>query len=481
MNADQENIQPAFQKDFLWYLLGSIVPLLIGFIKTPVFTRHFGKDSFGQLGLVTITFAFLGMLLFSWISSCLWRYYSRYEASGRLTILYSNLFFLFLLSLGLLTLISAIWLWDSDNYLIQQLIVYSFLQMIFNQLFLGYMVVVRLIGKSGYYNIFQGIRALFGLLIALILVFYLNAEITALVSSLALADALSLLFLTFLNPAKLKLGLKEINISVLKELLHYGSMGLILNISLLSISYSDRYIIAMFYNLEEVGIYDQVSKISQLSVMALITIYFNTINPSLLRRLDADFKGALIHIQAYILAFVFFGFPIVFYLSLFSEEIADVLLGEAFREGYLLMPYIFLATYLYGLSNFFELRLKFSNKLLKLSFVALITALFNIILNLIFVSNFGYHWAAYTTLCSYMIMILILFYGDPEVCMMLRQKWRLLLKIIGLLTIQYLIYVLYVDKLKLQLEARIGIGLIFAFVYFLYFRKDILKIKTPIT
>ena len=57
-----------FHKDFFWYFIGSLVPLAVGFIKTPIFTRHFDKESFGELALVTITFSFLGMLLFSWIS-----------------------------------------------------------------------------------------------------------------------------------------------------------------------------------------------------------------------------------------------------------------------------------------------------------------------------------------------------------------------------------------------------------------------------
>ena len=454
--------------------------MVIGFIKTPVFTRHFAKDSFGQLGLVTITFTFLGMLLFSWISSCLWRFYGRHEASNSLPRLYSNLFFLFLVSLGVVSLVTFIWVWRSENDLIQQLISFSFFQLIFNQLFLGYMVVIRLMGKSGYYNLFQGVRALISLLIALLLVFHFDANITALVSSLAVTDALSLFVLGVLNPAGLKLRIKDVNVKVLKEFLHYGSMGLILNISLLSISYSDRYIIALFHNLEEVGIYDQVSKISQLSMMALITVFLNTINPSLLRTLETDFKHALSRMQVYVFVFIFFGIPIVFYLSLFSEEIAGLLLGKAFREGYVIMPYVFLATSLYGLTNFFELRLKFSNRMLKLGVVAISTALINIVLNLIFVKSFGYQWAAYTTLISYLIMLSILCMGDPAVLQTVWQRRSLLVKIVLLLTIQYIGYQFFVDKKQLQLAGRIALGLIFVLTYFILFRKSLVKIQIPL-
>ena len=98
MKDNLKNHNTGFRKDFLWYAIGSVFPLLAGFVKTPIFTRHFSGEAFGQFGLVGITFSFLGMLLFSWISSCLWRYYGKYKTSGDLSLLYSNLIFLFTIS-----------------------------------------------------------------------------------------------------------------------------------------------------------------------------------------------------------------------------------------------------------------------------------------------------------------------------------------------------------------------------------------------
>ena len=308
MQEDKPYKVSTFRKDFLWYFIGSMVPMLIGFVKTPIFTRHFDKASFGQLGLVSITFAFFGMVLFSWISSCLWRYFSRFKESEELNILYTNLFVLFSSSLFVLAIISLGWHLSIDDELIKDLILFSFIQLIFNQLFLGYMVVIRLTERSGFYTIFHGLKSILGLGLALLLVFYFDQGIVALVSSLAIVDIVSVAILTLSNPAKFELDLRKINRPVISQLLSYGSVGLILNLSLLSISYSDRYIIALYNDLEEVGIYDQVAKISQLSIMALSTVYFNTINPALLRRLESDFKGALAAMQLYIFHLFYSGF-----------------------------------------------------------------------------------------------------------------------------------------------------------------------------
>lgn len=479
MRVDRSFTGSAFRKDFLWYFLGSLIPMIIGFVKTPIFTRHFDKASFGELGIVSITFTFLGMILFSWISSCLWRYFSKYKESRELSVLYSNLLLLFGVSIIILAILSFGWYKNSQDVLIQELICFSFFQLVFNQLFLGYMVVIRLSSKSEFYTIFQGLKSFLGLSLSLILVFYFDQGIVALVSSLTIIDVISVLILLILNPARIKINIAKIDKLVVKKLISYGSVGLILNLSLLSIAFSDRYIIALFYDIEEVGIYDQVSKIAQLSIMALITVYFNTISPNLLKRLESDFKGSLKDMHRYIFPFVLIGIPLVFYLALFSKEVAYVLLGEAFREGYTLMPFIFVATYLHGLSNFFELRLKFSDRLKKLGSIAVLTAVLNILLNLVLVKRFGYEWAARTTLLSYIFMLSLLILNDRTL-FNIPKSWRNdLFKMSGLLSFQYLIYLIVDAYFILELEFRLSVGILFLLMYFLIFRVSIANIKLP--
>lgn len=470
----------SFMKDFLWYFVGSFVPLLIGFIKTPIFTRHFSREAFGSLGMISITFTFLGMFLFSWIGSCIWRYYGKYQKDNALGALYANLIFLYFISFLVLATISGLWFVLTSDELLQQLIFYSFLQLMFNQLFLFYMVVVRLMGRARFYTLVHSLRSVAGLAIALYLVFWQQMNISALIISLVCVDAILLLLLLLFNPAGVAIPYRKPERKVIIELLQYGSLGLVLNVSLLAITYSDRYVIALFHDLGAVGIYDQVYKISQLSVMGLITVFFNTINPKLLKVLELDFEGAIFLIRKYIFSFAIFGVPFVFYMSLFSQEIATLLLGQEFREGYVLMPFIFAATFLHGISNFFELRLKFSNRIKRLGLIAVGTALFNIVMNLIFVGLFGYQWAAYTTLLSYVLMILFFYYDDREVLKGLGHYRKEFLSLAGLLTMQYLIYKVFVDKFGIQPVLSVGIGLIFVMMFIFTFRKTIKNLEIPV-
>ena len=469
----------AFFKDFSWYFLGSFVPLLIGFAKTPIFTRHFGKEDYGYLGIISITFTYLGMVLFSWIGSCIWRFYSRYESENKLKHLYSNLGLLYFVSMLILVFIALIWYGSSDTILVKQLIFYSFFQILLNQLFLFYMVLIRLKGKAKFYTIFQTVRAFLSISIALIMVFWLNYNISALVSSLVVLDALVLLFLFAYNPAKVAVDYQLISKEKLKELISYGAVGLILNICLLVITTSDRYIIAWFGNLGDVGVYDQIYKLGQISVVALVTVFFNTINPLLLKQLETNFDSSVQLIRKYIKFFIIYGLPVIIYLSIFSKDIATLFLGKEFRVGYTILPFIFLAAYFQGLSNFYELRLKFSNKYKKLSFIAIAAAVINIIITTIFVGLYGYKWAAITTLFSYISLIAMLHYYDREILSIVKTKKNVYYKIGIVLTLQLLIYFLTDNLFELQFFIKLAIGILFVLSYYFLLKKELKLIDLP--
>ena len=467
------NKKNSFLKDFSWYFLGSFVPLLIGFVKTPVFTRHFNKEDFGYLGIVSLTFSYFGMVLFSWIGSCIWRYYTKYKVKKELKTLYSNLMFLYVLAFVVIMIVSLFWYITADNYLVKQLIFYSFFQIVLNQLFLFYMVIIRLKGKAKFYTLFQSIRAFFSILIALVLVFKFEVNISALISSLVIIDTIAILLLAIINPAGVGLNFKLIRRKNLKELILYGSAGLIINIGFLVITSSDRYIIYLLNNLETVGIYDQVYKLSQLSVVVLVTIFFNTINPTLLKELEVNFKNSVDLIQKYIKVFTIYGLPIITYLSLFSKDIAHVFLGEEFRVGYTIMPFVFLAAYIHGFSNFYELRLKFSNKLKRLSIIVICAALLNLVLNYIFVGLYGYKWAAVTTAITYIFLISVFHSFDKEIVELKYDKIGFLFKVVLVLGVQTILYFIINNMYDLNIIIKITLGIFFILTYYFIFKKSL--------
>lgn len=450
-------------KDFSWYLLSSFFPLLVGFVKTPIFTRHFGTEEFGNLGIVQVTFSYFGMLLFSWISSILWRYYQKYKLDNRRELLFGNLLIFFGVSLVLLSAGSGAWFALETRPLVRDLILVSFGHLIFSQLVMGYLVATRLEARAKLYMIFQSVRALLSFLVSLYLVFVLDKSITALITGLLVIDGLSMLLLALWNPIGLRIRF-SISSKDSKELFSYGMAGLVMNFSILSLNMSDRYVILASEGLSSVGIYDQVYKISQLSVMALVTVFFNTVNPGLFRELERDLNASIRSMSRYFLIFIGLGLPLVVYLSLFSKEISDLLLGAAFRGAYSIMPFVFFAAFFQGISNFWELRMKFSNRMRLLSMTFLAGALFNLLMNVWLVPLYGYHWAAISTLITYILLVSFLCIHDG-VLIKAVYGLRQTLKVPMLVLALQLLFFLVVENFDPSMSVRIFIGLIFVLSY----------------
>jgi len=312
------------------------------------------------------------------------------------------------------------------------------------------------------------------------LVFKFDANISALISSLVIIDALSILFLVIVNPVEITFNYTLIKRENLKELIIYGSAGLIINIGFLVITSSDRYFIYLLSNLETVGIYDQVYKISQISIVVLVTIFFNTINPTLLKELETNFNNSIHLIQKYIKVFIIYGLPVITYLSLFSKDVANILLGQEFRVGYVIMPFIFFAAYLQGLSNFYELRLKFSNQLKRLSIIVVSAAVLNILLNYIFIGLYGYKWAAVTTVITYFLLILTFHFFDIKVLKFAKIDYNSGYQIILFLVLQIIIYFTLDKIFELNIIIKLAVGLLFILSYILTFKKHLLKTEIPI-
>ncbi|MBN1339484.1 MAG: polysaccharide biosynthesis protein [Bacteroidales bacterium] len=415
-----------FMHDLGWYFLGTLIPMIAGFARTPVFTRYFTPEEYGYLGIVTITFSFISVALFSWLGSCMWRYYNHFSKQERQGVLYSNLFVLYVASALVMAAVALIWAGSGNNSLVNRLALLSYGRFLLSETAGLILIVIRLEGKALKYNSIQSIRALlsFGLLVWM--TFIKEYRIEAVLTSYIAVDLLALLFLAADQGKRLRISLKAVSKEALQMLLRYGIAGLIANLGMLALVSSDRYIIALYHDMGDVGIYNQVYNISQISIAALVAVFFNTINPTLIKRLEFDYEGSGILIYRYIQLFILFGIPVVAIASLFSREISLLLLGPEFREGFTVMPWIFISAFLYGLSLFYEARLKFANKLKAIAVTVIFSGAINIALNFLFVPYWGYEAAAVTTLACYLLLFILFYLNDSLRYFSQRQFLRFL-------------------------------------------------------
>lgn len=463
-----------------WYLMGTLIPMGVGFVKTPIFTRYFTPEEYGYLGIVTITFSYISIFVYSWLSSCLWRYYNAYKNKGDLKTLYSNLLFIFFGATVLMLLVTVTWHQLASSPLVKKLVLLSFLQVVIRESIGLFLIVVRLEGKAVKYNTIHSIRAVLSFVVLYGMTFGLHYRITSVLTSTIVVDVLVFLAVLIMGREGVSFSRGKISREALGVLFRFGSIGLVSNFFFLLITSSDRYIIALFQDMASVGIYNQVYNISQLSVVALVTVFFNTINPKLNKELEVQFDQADSLISKYLFAYLLFGLPVITYLSMFPRQIAHILLGPEFRSGYFIMPWVFISAYLYGLFLFMEIKFKFADKLKQIVTGVSLATVLNIVVNFIMIPSHGYGWAAISTFMAYALLVLYFYLQDPAGYFSSR---RYVLRTVGFLVIlglqvaadQWIRSMYYLNIWQTVLES-----VVFLLMYLAVNKRYFKEIKLPV-
>ena len=468
-------------KDILWYLLGFIIPTLISFIKNPVFTRYFTPEEYGYLSIVNTTLSFVSIIVYSWISSCMYRFYNRYKNDKKLNLLFSNIIFLYLVSSGITVFSCIVWTSFYANSLIKTLIILNALEIILSQILSIYMISIRLEGKAIKYNLMNVVTSLLSFLLLLYLTFKLQYRIDALIHSRLVIDFLLIIYIALCSLKKLKISLRYVSKVIIKKLLRYGYQAVFCNVCLLLLTSGDRYIIGLYGSMDSVGIYNQIYNISEISIVALISIYANSINPILYRELEENFDNYGVTLDKYTNLYIYLLLPLTVYFSLFSKQISTLLLGEKFRVGFKMMPYVIGAAFIYGIVGLMQDVFRFSSKLNILIKGFILAALTNIILNLLLIPVFNYQVAAVTTLISYIILYLYYYYYIPAKFFNNKGNIKTILPVVYILLTQVAVDLIIrlVFKIELDVVNTIFEGFIFLSSYVLCLRKQIKGLLKP--
>jgi len=400
-------------RDFVLYLTGSLVVALVAVIRLPVFTNHFTPADFGIFSLVFITYTYLSMVLYNWLSSCIYRFYNEYRENGKQAELYSNIMFLFLAASLALLLVSVTWFLLAGSREVRHLVIPAFCFLFTNQVFSMFLVMYKLQGKALNYNLYQVVQSVFSFLLILVLIFSLDQHIEAIFTGQVLVTGM-LLIVMILNSRKTVRRISSVWISwtMIMKLIHYGSVGFISAAGIFILISSDRYIIALFEDISQVGIYNQIYQVGQVSVYFLVTVFFNAITPGFNKLLTGFVKEREKPLVEYIKIFLILLMPVTFYVSLFDRQVAEFLLGPEFRQGYTLIPWIVSGSFLYGLTLFNETKMKFEQKFKPVVRGIVAASILNVCLNFLLIPRLGYTAAAVTTFVAYLFLFLYYYVMD---------------------------------------------------------------------
>lgn len=465
------------RKDILFYSAGTIIPTIIGVLRSPVFTRYFSSSEYGYYSIVTIAFSFMSLILFTSLSGCIWRYYFKFKNEGTIISLYSNLAFLYLISFIIILGISITWLTLSDLTVIRNLVILCFINYFTAEIIAFYLIIYKIESKAYTYNLIQTIKTSLSFILLLVMTFIFKFRIEALLISGIIVQTIVIIYLFFFSKLGVRIDLKQVSYNNIKELGNYGFSGVLINASLIVLISADRYIIKIYSGFSEVGIYNQIYNLGQISIAAMATVYTGTISPKLTMVFEEHLKSSERVLKLFIKNFILILLPITVYFSIFSEQLAFVMLGKEFRIGYTMIPFIMFSSFFYGILQPLMLKLKFENKLNLMILCTVLSASINVLLNFILIPVFNYKIAAFVTFLSYtLLLFLIIYFGKIR---LFKEKTfiKFLVKILLVLIIQALFdfFIRHILFIKISFVLSLIEAIIFIISLYLIVSKSEVK------
>ncbi len=390
-------------------MVGTMVPMGVMFLRTPIYTRFFTTAEYGEYTLVYVVNSYISVFAFQWIINNIWRFYLNYKHSGQNLYFRQTILLLFITTSLVSLIVVVIWHSISDTKANQALIFSGYLFTLSESVFAILTIPMRINGDSVKFNTIQSLKVIVSFLLLLILTFIANVRIEAFFIAPFLVN---MTFVSFLL-LKVRCG-KLINFKVksliphLKRFFKYGYAMTIFNALSLFLVAGDRLLIHWFEGSSYLGIYNQTYNIAQLTIAALFGIFNAAINPfvlPLLERKDKNINQKIVKtFNLTILALL----PVTVILSMFSKEISTILLGPDFREMWEYLPFVFFGSFMLGASHLAIIKLKFLMKTKVLIRVVFWAFIINLTSNLILIPLWGYKIATVTTLVSYLFQFIVL-------------------------------------------------------------------------
>lgn len=225
------------------------------------------------------------------------------------------------------------------------------------------------------------------------------------VLSILLGDLLSALFVFLYAKLYRAIQVRKISKEVMKELLRFCLPLVPSTVFWWITSVSDRYMVAFMRSEAENGLYAVAYKIPTL-LTYVVTIFNDAWKLSAVSDADNEKEraGFYSQIYKYYQSIMFMGGAV---LCFFSWIIARILFAEGFREAWIFVPILTVATVFTAFDTFLG-SAYFTVKKTGMSFyTSLIGAVLNIVLNFLLIPSYGAMGASVATLVSYFAVFII--------------------------------------------------------------------------
>ena len=385
-----------------WYIFSSLFTKGLSIILLPVYTRYLPPEDFGMLNILNSIGQLFPILISLHIDSAFGRYFHEDKVDHqRLKKLFSTTYWFVVFYGSVVVIISLITapLWiDSFAHVPFAYLFLTLIPALFMQLGQLGAVYLRQSLDSQRSTLIEVGTALLTIAITLPLLIIFNVGVLAKLIGSMVASAFLLTYYTRYFIAKSLLGF-EWNVQVLRRSLIY-SLPLLPSVLAGWISgMSDRLILAKYANVEAVGIYSLAASFATILYVIQDAITQVT-GPVSMSGLIHDREATLNKIARLSLMLWATMLFADFALVLFSKEIIAALTTKAYIQSTVLIGICAFAYVISPQYRLFMCILSYHKKMWIVTMAGLLSAVVSVVLNVVFIPQFGYFATAWSFVLS---------------------------------------------------------------------------------
>jgi O-antigen/teichoic acid export membrane protein len=375
---------------------------LLAIATLAIFSRVLTPEQYGNYALLIAAATVLSSLAFQWLSAAIGRFYPKhFEHPAEIMRAVSRCFWLATLGVSLLCLIA--------------LAFHEVVEIEPINIALIFLVTIAL----GRYNIDLQIAnsqhapmrycmlswtKLFAALIASVVFIYFGAtEHGALLGFLL---GLGLAIGLFEPQPKMGLSSGMVNAELSGEMLRYGLPLVLYFSAIVLLDFVDRFMIARVIGIAYVASYSIAYDFIQFTIGPFLNIFFLSAFPTIVYLFDAkNYEAVNEHLHDLGVKLVSFGVPLAVGISILSGDIAGLLFGLEYQQGAAtLIPWLSAAIYVAVFKSYYlDVPFQLHNATKNLSYIAILMAITNIMLNVILLPRYGVIAAAWSTLAAFIL------------------------------------------------------------------------------
>ena len=366
----------------LIYLPTKVLPALTGLITTPILTRIFLPEEYGDWALALGVTDFLFAIAMSGIGTAALRFFPAYKAKDTLNGFFSNVLAMTAAVAGGMGILAAVGLAlfrGRIDAALFPLLRISILIFAVNSFYTIFMEVLRIQQKSGLYTRLNLTNYYGGLILGLIFVLAFGLRIEGLMYGTVLVHFFAIPLLIRTTMRGVRVGANLLDSSSMATIWAFAWPLTFGNTAFWGLRLSDRFVIEFFRPGIEVGLYSAVYNISDRTINLAVTLFLMSLGPTVANSWETQGRENTERLLARLTRlFLLICLPITVGLTSLALPFITLLTGEAYHEGYRIVGFVAFSTFAWGLSRIACWGLILNNKTLRFAMNQLLAGALNI-------------------------------------------------------------------------------------------------------